>query len=583
MTQQIDEVTLAIQEANTALIEYNNEIRSIEWEIFDLIEERISNITTEADFLIDLLESADLYDDKGQFTDEGWATVALHAENMNIDYANAESYYKEMQELQEQIAEDPYNQTLIDRYDELSEKRMEAITDAENEKESIISLVQDGIELEIDAFNDLISEIESAVEAEKSLYDYSIKVQDAVDEIASLNKQITAYSGDDSEESAKTVQQLKSQLATAEQSLESLEYDQYISDLRSLLDDLSSEYETVLNMRLDDVTSLISDLTGYINDNSDTIYQTLIDTSESVGYTLSTEMESIWGSGGTVLTTMSDNIKNGISSASTTINSTLKTINTNISKMISQLNALAKTNVSSATSSSASSSASTSVSSTTSSSSSSSSSSGSSSSSSSSSGWGSWFIYKKDSYPKSKLRVDTSIVDRLKYHDYDSSFSARSGYYKNMGGSGSYTGTDSQNTWMISQMRNHGFQSGGTIGDLISKTGEDGFILARTGEEVLSLKKIEALGEAFAQMNPVLETLTDLNNVLPDFSDVTSNNENSTINNEFKIDFTLPDVTNADEFVNELVTNKKLEQAIQAMTIGRLDGGSSLKKYKYKS
>lgn len=34
-------------------------------------------------------------------------------------------------------------------------------------------------------------------------------------------------------------------------------------------------------------------------------------------------------------------------------------------------------------------------------------------SSSSSSGWGSWFVHKADSYPKSKLRINSSIVDFL--------------------------------------------------------------------------------------------------------------------------------------------------------------------------
>lgn len=44
----------------------------------------------------------------------------------------------------------------------------------------------------------------------------------------------------------------------------------------------------------------------------------------------------------------------------------------------------------------------------------------------------------------------------------------------------------------------------------------------------------------------------------------------------------LPNVIDSQAFVRELVTNKKAERAIQAMTIDRIRGGSSLAKYKYK-
>ena len=49
---------------------------------------------------------------------------------------------------------------------------------------------------------------------------------------------------------------------------------------------------------------------------------------------------------------------------------------------------------------------------------------------------------------------------RLKYHDIDSSFSRRRDYYYAMGGSGTYTGSSSQNRWMISQLAAHGYAHG---------------------------------------------------------------------------------------------------------------------------
>ena len=110
--------------------------------------------------------------------------------------------------------------------------------------------------------------------------------------------------------------------------------------------------------------------------------------------------------------------------------------------------------------------------------------------------WGSWFIHQKDSYPKNRLDINNSIVDRLKYRDIKSDFNTRKSYFYAMGGTGDYRGSASQNRWMVEQMKAHGYSKGGTIGSLIKRTGEDGFILARTGEEVLSEKKLALLRDA---------------------------------------------------------------------------------------
>lgn len=79
MAQEIANVTLEIEKSHTKLTEYAKTIREIKWDIFDTVEKRISNITTETDFLINLLSNSKLFDNKGAFSYEGMATVGLHA------------------------------------------------------------------------------------------------------------------------------------------------------------------------------------------------------------------------------------------------------------------------------------------------------------------------------------------------------------------------------------------------------------------------------------------------------------------------------------------------------------------------
>lgn len=71
----INEVKEAIAESEVNLAEFAKTMREIEWERFDYIQERIEQITQEADFLIDLMSSKELYTDKGQLNNDGMATI----------------------------------------------------------------------------------------------------------------------------------------------------------------------------------------------------------------------------------------------------------------------------------------------------------------------------------------------------------------------------------------------------------------------------------------------------------------------------------------------------------------------------
>lgn len=61
------------------------------------------------------------------------------------------------------------------------------------------------------------------------------------------------------------------------------------------------DYEKNLNMRLDNIDQLVSDMIIEINENSDLIKATLLEASDNVGYTLTTEMQDIWSHANDVL------------------------------------------------------------------------------------------------------------------------------------------------------------------------------------------------------------------------------------------------------------------------------------------
>lgn len=639
MCNQIDEVTQSITEANTSLIEMNNSIRDIEWSIFDMLQEQISNVAEEADFLIDLLSNDKLYDDRGQLTDEGMSTMGLHGMNYNVYMAQADKYAEEMLEINKKLADDPYNQELIERRQELLELQQDMIIAAEDEKQAIVDMVKEGIELELDALQELIDSYTEALDSQKDLYDYQKKIKDQVSEIASLEKQMSAYQGDNSEETKSKIQQIKVSLEEARENLEETEYDKYISDQKQLLDELFIEYETILNQRLDNIDLLISDMIAEINTSASTINETLLSKADEVGYTLSDSMKTTWDTSTsnitTVLTTYGQGIQDGVStlngsilSASTTLNTALTTLDTNIQNMMSKLNTSASNKVQSATTSSAVYSQqaqsntytpSTAINANTSSSSSSTSSSSSSSSSpskkdnsdkksnsskksdssnksksNSSKSNDNIFDYKKDSYPKDKLNVNTSVVDRLKYNNFDSSYSARKDYYGELGFSGTYTGSDKQNIQILNAMKKMGYKQGHykLSKDELAWTQEgrkteaiirpsDGAILTPLAKDD-SILKASATSNMFSFFNDPSTFIRDNLNVASSISNAPAQNVvGGTYDNDFNMQVVLPNVTNYEQFKHEMQHDKNFENMIRAMTVDKMFGGSSLKKYKY--
>lgn len=344
MQQEINSVTEAIQESEMALVEYANAIRDIEWERFDYIQEQISNITEEADFLIDLLDNSDLYTDNGQLTDIGMAAMGLHGQNYNVYMAQADKYAEELLALNEEIANDPNNITLLERREELLEAQRDCILAAEDEKQAIVDMVKEGIELELAALQELITSYTDALDSAKDLYDYQKKIKDQTSEIASLQKQLAAYSGDTSEETRATIQKIQVDLADAMEDLEETQYEHYISEQKKMLDNLYDEYEMILNQRLDDVDALISDMIDMINVNSASISDTISAQSEAVGYTLSESMKEIWTNEGgaySIITKYGESFTGQF----TSINNVLNAISTNVAAMVAASEATATSTV----------------------------------------------------------------------------------------------------------------------------------------------------------------------------------------------------------------------------------------------
>lgn len=338
MQNEIDQVAISLKEAQNKVVEFQASIRDLKWEQFDQLQEAIGRITSESDFLIDLMSHKDMYDKDGNMTEQGLATMGLHGVNYNTYMAQADKYKEEMLKISEELANDPNNQKLIDRKNELIDAQQQAILSAENEKDSIKDLIQDGIDKQLDALDDLIDKYLDCLDSEKDLYEYRKKIGEQSEKIASLQKQLSSLQGDNSEENKAKLQKLKEDLKSAQDDMEETQYDKYISDQKKLLDELKQDYKKALDDRMDNVDALISDAIASINSNSSNISQTLQTESKNVGYTLSGEMQTIWTSQSGVISQYGDDF----SSKLTGVNSAIENVYNRQKDMIDAINAMAE-------------------------------------------------------------------------------------------------------------------------------------------------------------------------------------------------------------------------------------------------
>ena len=343
MQDSIEQVALSIEETTNDIVSMQAAIRDLKWEQFDQMQEAISRITSESDFLIDLMSHKQLYDKDGKMTEQGLATMGLHGVNYNTYMAQADKYKKEMLKISKELADDPNNQKLIDRKNELIDAQQQAILSAENEKDSIKDLIQDGIDKELDALQKLIDKYKKGIESAKSLREYQKKIAEQSENIASLQKQLASLQRDDSEENKAKLQKLKESLKDAQSDMEDTQYDKFISDQEELLDNLYNDYKEALDKRMDNVDALMKDAIAQINSSSSGIKTTLETEASKVGYGLSDEMKTVWTAVGGVSSVITAYQNGAFTEKMTGVTTAIGNVEERQKEMITAINNMAKT------------------------------------------------------------------------------------------------------------------------------------------------------------------------------------------------------------------------------------------------
>lgn len=275
LKSKINDVSSAIDESRISLVKFENEIRQAKWDGFDRLINKINLVIEESDFLTEVLSYDELIDDMGSYTSEGLSTLALHKSNYDVNLAEAKGYTEELKQLRQELADNPVNQKLIDRENELQKAQRDTILSAYKEKQAMIDLEKEVIQKQIEAMNKLIDKKKEALNVEKDLYDYQKNLKSKTDNIANLQKQIAVYSQDNSEAGMQKLQSLQKQLSDAQEDLKDTQYDKWVQEQQNMLDELMEEYETVQNEAMNNTDKKFNELCTVIEDNQDRIVEAI--------------------------------------------------------------------------------------------------------------------------------------------------------------------------------------------------------------------------------------------------------------------------------------------------------------------
>lgn len=323
MTGEIHDTQEAILDANQSLQDFKNEIRDLNWDRFDYLQDLISQITTESEFFIDLLEDNDLFNDNGTRNNYGDTLLGLHGINYNTYMQQADDYAQAIRDLDKEFENDSLNVDYLERRQELVEAQQDFILNAKDEKDAIKDLIEEGYKAQLDYLDELISKRNEYLDSAKDLLSYEKEIAEQVQNVADLQKQIGAFSGDTSEETQKTIQELKVELQNAQDDLEETQYEKYIEDQKALLDTLADEFELWINERLDNFDLMFNNVIDQINASSSTIGDTIRESADSVGYELSDSFNTIFnnkdGEIATIITEYSSNFNSKMTTLQTAI------------------------------------------------------------------------------------------------------------------------------------------------------------------------------------------------------------------------------------------------------------------------
>lgn len=151
--------------------ELQNSINELKFDRFDELINKFNDIIDESDFLIDLLDSDNLFNsDNGSITNDGITAIGLTAQNYDVYLAEAQKYKDAIADLNEMYNDGNgtigYND-YISKLREYQQGMRNSIKSANDAKKAVIDYVKQGLDAQNEALSKSIDKQKELLETEK--------------------------------------------------------------------------------------------------------------------------------------------------------------------------------------------------------------------------------------------------------------------------------------------------------------------------------------------------------------------------------------------------------------------------------
>ena len=190
--EKLYNVQAEIDAATMEIEEFQNAINDLYWDNFDELINRIDYLNDETESLIDLMGNKDLLadpakktykngtveywtEDDVKWTDEGLASLGLYAQQMEIAEFKSKQYAEAIDDLTKEYNAGHYSENeYYEKLNELTQAQYDSIESYYDAQDAIkdlnktrIDSIKDGIEKEIEAYEELINKQKESLQADK--------------------------------------------------------------------------------------------------------------------------------------------------------------------------------------------------------------------------------------------------------------------------------------------------------------------------------------------------------------------------------------------------------------------------------
>lgn len=301
-----------------------NSIREINWTGFNNAIADLEHFNKSLSSAYDLVSDLDAWNDDASITSNGITQLGLLTSQMKNARQQVADYDTAIKALSEEYSKGVINQQ--EYHDQLikqHESQQDAVKSVNEYRQSIIKLINEGIEQETTAFQKLVSARKEDLSAQKDADDYARSVQEKTKAINKTKAQIAAMSGDVTASGQAKLKQLQETLKEAEDALadtrRSHDYDT-ISDAydkaQTKFEDTQDKRKKQLSSDLDAQNRAIEDALNQAREKYQTTYDELDALAKEYGVTFESEVVDPWKKAENAVVEYKDAIKKAMSDTS---------------------------------------------------------------------------------------------------------------------------------------------------------------------------------------------------------------------------------------------------------------------------